>query len=83
MPRLFDDIVLLVDCPSIGSPAACGDQRIVPRGSRGVLVDRNETFPCVWTIEFPDQGASGGVLVEADESAFVVRVREQPADRVG
>lgn len=71
VPKLFDAVVLLVDCEVIGEPAV-RSARIMPAGARGVLVDQNTAHPQIWIIEFAEPGPSGPVLVEASQDRFAV-----------
>lgn len=70
MPELYATVVLLVDCEVIGEPY--GSVRVMPRGSRGVLVDQNTLCPDVWIIEFSAPNSSDIVLVEARQECFAM-----------
>lgn len=78
MPKLFDDIILLVDCPVLGPPSGPDAFRIMPRGSHGVLVHQNESHPQIWIIEFFVPNSKDMNLVETHESTFCVRDRDRP-----
>lgn len=70
MPKLLDEVILLVDCPSVGTPFGTSQPMVVSRGSRGVLVDHSKSRPTIWTIEFSISESPDIVLVEAEESRF-------------
>lgn len=71
-PKLLDTVMLRVDCSAVGSPGDTSSLRVIPCGSRGVLVDQSVSMPSIWTIEFFLTGDAGLVLVEASEEQFVV-----------
>lgn len=72
MPKLLDAVVLLVDREVVGSLGSSEPPRVIPRGSRGVLVDQCSWRPGLWTIEFSTLISPEIVLVEADEACFAV-----------
>lgn len=72
MPVLFQEVELVVDCQAIGSPLGSCHGVVVPRGTRGFLVDQNSVHPDIWIIEFAEFSPPEMVLVEVDERSFVV-----------
>lgn len=79
MPELFDEVVLLVDCRIIDVVGAA--PTFMPRGSRGILIDQNTTYPHIWMIEIHTERirtepegieAWASVLVEVDDKSFSV-----------
>jgi hypothetical protein len=81
MPKLFDDVLLLEDCPGDALQQHSLAPINVPRGSRGVLVHQNEAYPSLWTIECVVSGVAGPVLVEVSEDKFTVCASDDGAER--
>lgn len=82
MPVLFQEVELVVDCRAIEPPLGSCHGLVVPRGTRGFLVDQNSVHPNIWIIEFPEFSPPEMVLGEVDERSFVVCGPDPPAHAV-